>query len=168
MSLLSRLLFDGGPCPQLFRTNATSLGLPVAEIEALVLSHWHVDHSDPEFTDLALPGLQVQQHSEGHTLLGNTFFVSGFIPRVVQYETGNPSHVSQWTADGDFEEDALIVDERYVAALVKGKGIVVFSACSHAGIINVMTDVAAQSGQPPYAVFGGEWMDALMGGMILQ
>lgn len=37
-----------------------------------------------------------------------------------------------------------------------GKGMVVFSACSHAGIINVMTDVAAQSGQSPYAVFGGE------------
>jgi metal-dependent hydrolase (beta-lactamase superfamily II) len=37
-----------------------------------------------------------------------------------------------------------------------GKGMVVFSACSHAGIINVMTDVVAQSGQSPYAVFGGE------------
>jgi hypothetical protein len=30
----------------------------------------HCRLQDPEFTDLELPGLHVQQHSEGHTLLG--------------------------------------------------------------------------------------------------
>jgi hypothetical protein len=34
---------------------------------------------------------------------------------------------------GPWETDEEIADERYVAAAVKGKGVVVFSACSHAG-----------------------------------
>lgn len=37
-------------------------------------------------------------------------------------------------ADGPWETDELIADERYAAAAVKGKGVVVFSACSHAGV----------------------------------
>lgn len=35
--------------------------------------------------------------------------------------------------EGPWESDEEIADERYVAASVKGKGVVVFSACSHAG-----------------------------------
>jgi len=50
----------------------------------------------------------------------------------------------------------LILDERYVAAHVKGKGIVVFTACSHAGVINVLTDARKGFGDLPlYAVMGG-------------
>ncbi len=30
-------------------------------------------------------------------------------------------------------------DERFVAVSVAGKGLVVFTACSHAGLINVLT-----------------------------
>jgi hypothetical protein len=43
-------------------------------------------------------------------------------PYVLLQEPGGP-----WETDGE------IADERYVAATVKGKGVVVFSACSHAG-----------------------------------
>jgi 7,8-dihydropterin-6-yl-methyl-4-(beta-D-ribofuranosyl)aminobenzene 5'-phosphate synthase len=32
------------------------------------------------------------------------------------------------------------MDERFVAVNVDGKGLYVFSACSHAGIINVLQD----------------------------
>ena len=35
--------------------------------------------------------------------------------------------------DGPWEPDEEIADERYLAAAVKGKGVVVLSACSHAG-----------------------------------
>ena len=47
---------------------------------------------------------------------------------------------------GEWHDDPLIMDERYLAVHVKGRGPVVFSACSHAGIINVMHDVAAVAG----------------------
>ena len=34
------------------------------------------------------------------------------------------------------EPDPLIMDERFVAAEVRGRGVTVVSACSHAGIVN--------------------------------
>ena len=51
-------------------------------------------------------------------------------------------------SDGAWAPDPLIADERYVAARVRGRGLVVFSACSHAGIVNVVQDAAAASGEP--------------------
>jgi len=48
------------------------------------------------------------------------------------------------------------MDERWLAVNVKGKGIVVLSACSHAGIVNVLKHARATfQGQPLHAVMGG-------------
>ncbi len=47
---------------------------------------------------------------------------------------------------GEWHDDPLIMDERYVAVNVKGRGPVVLSACSHAGIINVLHDAAEVAG----------------------
>ena len=48
------------------------------------------------------------------------------------------------------------MDERFVAVQVKGKGQFVFSACSHAGIINVLTHARACFPEVPlYGVMGG-------------
>ena len=46
-------------------------------------------------------------------------------------------------AAGEWHDDPLIMDERYVAVNVKGRGPVVLSACSHSGIVNVLHDAAA-------------------------
>ena len=37
------------------------------------------------------------------------------------------------------------MDERFVAVNVRGKGLVVLTACSHAGVINVLTMRATAS-----------------------
>ncbi len=77
---------------------------------------------------------------------------SGEIPRVTDYETGFPGHVCR-TEDGtDWEDDPLLMDERYVAVNIAGKGLVVFSACSHAGIVNVLH--AAQRDFPGVPIHG--------------
>jgi 7,8-dihydropterin-6-yl-methyl-4-(beta-D-ribofuranosyl)aminobenzene 5'-phosphate synthase len=48
------------------------------------------------------------------------------------------------------------MDERYLAVHVKGKGAVVFTACSHAGVVNVLKDARSVFGNVPlHAVMGG-------------
>ena len=47
------------------------------------------------------------------------------------------------------------MDERYVVVDVKGKGLVVFSSCSHAGICNVLRDAQATYDRPIHMVVGG-------------
>ena len=71
-----------------------------------------------------------------------------------------PNHLTR-NADGTvWEPDPLIMDERFVSVTVKGKGKFVFSACSHAGIINVLTH--ARSVFPSVPVYGA------MGGLHLS
>jgi 7,8-dihydropterin-6-yl-methyl-4-(beta-D-ribofuranosyl)aminobenzene 5'-phosphate synthase len=79
---------------------------------------------------------------------------------VTPYEKGLPGHLKR-TADGQgWEPDPWIMDERYVALHVKGKGAVVFTACSHAGVINVLKDA--------HNVFGDVPLHAVMGGFHLS
>jgi 7,8-dihydropterin-6-yl-methyl-4-(beta-D-ribofuranosyl)aminobenzene 5'-phosphate synthase len=83
------------------------------------------------------------------------FMVSGEIPRVTDYERGFPGQVRQ-TQDGQWEPDELMMDERWLGIHVKDKGLVVFTACSHAGVVNVLKDARAKfPAIPIHAVFGG-------------
>jgi 7,8-dihydropterin-6-yl-methyl-4-(beta-D-ribofuranosyl)aminobenzene 5'-phosphate synthase len=106
--------------------------------------------------DLERRGAAVVNSPDARVIMEQMFYVSGEIPRVTPYERGLLPHV-KLSRDGlGWEPDPLIMDERYVAAHVKGKGIVVFTACSHAGVINVLKDARSLFGDVPlYAVMGG-------------
>jgi 7,8-dihydropterin-6-yl-methyl-4-(beta-D-ribofuranosyl)aminobenzene 5'-phosphate synthase len=102
------------------------------------------DGSMRPFDDVPTPAMLEQQgaqvvHATGpQAIVDDLFYVSGEIPRVTSFETGMAGQYRR-TADGlDWEPDPLLRDERFVAVNVKGKGIVVFTACSHAGVINVL------------------------------
>ena len=70
--------------------------------------------------------------------------------------TAKTAFGSRRTADGQWEPDELLMDERWLAVNVKGKGIVVLSACSHAGIVNVLKHARVTfPDQPLHAVMGG-------------
>jgi 7,8-dihydropterin-6-yl-methyl-4-(beta-D-ribofuranosyl)aminobenzene 5'-phosphate synthase len=88
-------------------------------------------------------------------LLDSMFYLSGEIPRVTSYETGLQNHVRR-NANGEWEADPLLMDERFLAVAVKGKGVVVFTACSHAGVVNVLTHARdCFPDQKLHAVMGG-------------
>jgi 7,8-dihydropterin-6-yl-methyl-4-(beta-D-ribofuranosyl)aminobenzene 5'-phosphate synthase len=92
---------------------------------------------------------------EEQAVLGDAFYVSGEIPRVTAFERGFPGQHRQ-KADGSWEKDEVMPDERYVSVHVAGKGQVVFTACSHAGLINVLHAAQARFPEVPlYGVMGG-------------
>ncbi len=89
---------------------------------------------EPTFEAIAKAGGEVVTHDGPHPVCGGFFFGSGAIERTTEYETGLAGH---HTFRGDVcQPDPLIMDERFVAAYVPGRGVTVFSACSHAGIVN--------------------------------
>jgi 7,8-dihydropterin-6-yl-methyl-4-(beta-D-ribofuranosyl)aminobenzene 5'-phosphate synthase len=48
------------------------------------------------------------------------------------------------------------MDERFVAVTVKDKGVLVFTACSHAGVVNVLAHARdCFPGPPLFGVMGG-------------
>jgi 7,8-dihydropterin-6-yl-methyl-4-(beta-D-ribofuranosyl)aminobenzene 5'-phosphate synthase len=104
---------------------------------------------------LTANGADVVVTRDEQSVLDDAFYVSGEIPRVSAFERGFPGQVRQ-TATGDWEPDEVLPDERFVAVHVAGKGQIVFSACSHAGLINVLTQAKARFPDIPlYGVFGG-------------
>jgi 7,8-dihydropterin-6-yl-methyl-4-(beta-D-ribofuranosyl)aminobenzene 5'-phosphate synthase len=179
-------LFDVGPYGDVWVENSRRLGIDLATIDTLFLSHWHWDHSGgiptavraitearritgkgpvivdlhpdrPDRRGIQLPGGpimmlpdeptiaaigeaggEVVTNRDAHQFGGGLFGSSGVIPRVTAYEMGLPGHHSFYGDQG--VDDPLILDERLVVSNVRGRGITVLSACSHAGIVNACTE----------------------------
>lgn len=105
---------------------------------------------------LAAAGAKVVNDREPKSVAGGAFYVSGEIPRVTSYEAGVPNHLTRSLDGKSWESDPLIMDERFVSVNVKGKGQFVFSACSHAGIVNVLTHARSLFPSVPlYGAMGG-------------
>ena len=192
------VLLDAGPESATLLHNAAILGVDFGAVDAVVLSHGHLDHGGglltavqaiaerrrgvgcylhpgmfaqrasrrpdgtmfinerlPNPEDLAKAGADVVVTREPHLIADGTFWVSGEIPRLTPYEEGVPGHVRQ-SADGtSWEPDPLIMDERFVAVHVKDKGVMVFSSCSHAGIVNVLIHARDAASAPLFGAMGG-------------
>lgn len=89
--------------------------------------------------------------AEAQALFDGMLWVSGEIPRRTLYERGLPGGVARASEADPWETDELLMDERYCAVHVAGRGLVVFSACSHAGIVNVLQ--AAHEAFPELPLF---------------
>jgi 7,8-dihydropterin-6-yl-methyl-4-(beta-D-ribofuranosyl)aminobenzene 5'-phosphate synthase len=183
------VLFDVGPYGDVWLDNAERMGVDLAAIETIFLSHWHWDHSggfpvvveavaaarraagraapvvdlhpdrpdqrgiqspgglfvllpeEPSFASVEAAGGTVVLHADDHLLADGRFLGSGAIERTTRYEAGLVGHHSfRFGAGPDGGDlvvaDPLIMDERFLAAEVRGRGVTVLSACSHAGIVN--------------------------------
>jgi 7,8-dihydropterin-6-yl-methyl-4-(beta-D-ribofuranosyl)aminobenzene 5'-phosphate synthase len=111
---------------------------------------------EPTFEELEAAGGRLLLRNDLHVVAG-MFAGSGEIDRVTEYETGLPGHHS-WRGDV-VEPDPLIMDERFLAARVRGRGVSVLSACSHAGVVNAC--LGARS------LFPDDAIDVVLGGYHL-
>jgi len=114
---------------------------------------------DPTFAEIEERGGTVEVHAEEHVVAGGTMWVSGEIPRTTPFETGLLGAV-RWFGDekegkGDWKPEEDLMDERYAVVDVSGKGLVIFSACSHAGIVNITKDAISRFNRPIHMIIGG-------------
>jgi 7,8-dihydropterin-6-yl-methyl-4-(beta-D-ribofuranosyl)aminobenzene 5'-phosphate synthase len=109
---------------------------------------------EPTFARIEAAGAHIAAEADVHAVAGALFLSSGDIPRTTRYETGLAGHYT-WR-DGQAAPDPEIHDERFLAAHVRGRGTTVFSACSHAGIVNVgLEALRLHPGQPIDLLLGG-------------
>lgn len=114
----------------------------------------------PSVAELEAQGGVVVSTRTAQLAAGDTVFVSGEIPRRTSFETGLPGQHRR-TADGTgWEPDELLIDERFIAVNVRGKGLIVLTACSHAGVINVLEHARD--------CFPGVKLHAVLGGLHLS
>jgi 7,8-dihydropterin-6-yl-methyl-4-(beta-D-ribofuranosyl)aminobenzene 5'-phosphate synthase len=80
-------------------------------------------------------------------------YLTGSIERVTEYEKGSPILLIK---RGDKMEPDLFMGEQSLVFNVKGKGLVVVSSCSHAGIVNTVKHAQKITGiEKVHAVIGG-------------
>jgi 7,8-dihydropterin-6-yl-methyl-4-(beta-D-ribofuranosyl)aminobenzene 5'-phosphate synthase len=132
--------------PDMFRTRATKR----ANGSMLLME------DVPSIQALSAYGARVINTTEPQFVIDGMAYVSGEIPRVTSYERGLKGQHRRTLDGAGWELDELIMDERFVAVNVAGKGIVLFTACSHAGVINVLEHARTCFGNVPFlGVVGG-------------
>jgi 7,8-dihydropterin-6-yl-methyl-4-(beta-D-ribofuranosyl)aminobenzene 5'-phosphate synthase len=114
----------------------------------------------PSEASLTAHGGQVISTRDAQVIAGSSVYVSGEIPRRSGFEVGLPGQHRRTLDNQGWELDELLVDERFVAVHVRGKGLVVLTACSHAGVINVLTHARD--------CFPGVKLHAVLGGLHLS
>ena len=192
------ILFDCGYTKVGVPHNVGMMGIDLGQLEAIVLSHGHMDHTgalypivetlgrsiplvlhpdaflSPRYfgledgrklifpqtlsrQDMESRGIEVIERRNPSLVAEGTIAVTGEIERVTDFEKGLPNALVE--ANGTLEHDDILDDQSLVIKL-KGKGLVVISGCSHAGIINTML----------YArkITGINTIHAVMGGFHLQ
>jgi 7,8-dihydropterin-6-yl-methyl-4-(beta-D-ribofuranosyl)aminobenzene 5'-phosphate synthase len=114
-------------------------------------------------------GARVVNDAKARALLDGHFYYSGEIPRVSAFEKGREDHLCRSDNEEDWRPDPFLMDERMLVVNVRDLGLIVFSACSHAGIVNVCTEVRRLFPDTPiHTVMGGLHLGGVMEHLIPQ
>lgn len=187
--------------------NMARLGIKAHEIEAIVLSHAHMDHTGslypllekmpspillvvhpdaflfPRFIkeddgtkrrfprtlikdDLAGKKVNILESKTPTLIADDLVMITGDVERNTAFEKGLPNAVME--RDGRIEKDPVSDDQALLINL-KGKGLVILSGCSHAGIINTVMFAKKITGvQKIHAVMGGFHLSGLSFEQIIK
>ncbi len=188
------LLFDTGVSPNGMIDNMDRLQINPRNLEAIVCSHGHFDHTGgldglirrvgttnlpvlihPDFWNrrrVQMPGgvtreipttsksalrgagFEIVEDRQPSFLFDNSVLVTGEVDRITEYEPGFPVQEA-WRND-HWEPDPLVLDDQAIVVNVRDRGLVVFTGCGHAGIVNIARYTLALTGASGvYSVFGG-------------
>lgn len=100
--------------------------------------------------------------SSKHNSINNSSFlvpkllITGQIPRNTLFEKGFPIQYKEDPDENNLAPDASVNDDQAIVVNIKKKGLVVISACAHAGIINTINYAKLLTGVDKiFAVLGG-------------
>jgi len=188
------ILFDTGYTSIGVIHNVELLGIDLNEIEVIILSHAHMDHTGalyplldkirrpitlalhpdtflfPRYKvladgrklrfprtlikdDLIDQEIEILETKRTKFILDDMVMITGEVERTTGFEKGLPNAIME--RHGKLVEDPILDDQSLVIHL-KGKGLVVISGCSHAGIINTVHFSNKMTGvQEVHALLGG-------------
>jgi len=143
------ILFDTGARGEILNANARALHVDLSRIDAIVISHPHLDHSGGLLTVLRTKtGLPVLVPFGSPSSLSETARSAG--ASIVTLEAPAPlgrDALVTGPAGGRIPEQALVIR--------RSQGIVVVAGCSHPGIVSIVEKAKELTGEKVLAVLGG-------------
>jgi 7,8-dihydropterin-6-yl-methyl-4-(beta-D-ribofuranosyl)aminobenzene 5'-phosphate synthase len=161
------ILFDAGTKPDIFASNFRKMGIDASEIDFLVLSHEHGDHTGgiSSFVKMKTDIPVIIPHSFTKAFKQRMDSL-GLKPLLVK----EPAMICEdLYTSGEFDfplaEQALVLDTK--------QGLVVMTGCSHPGIVEMLKEIKTSFNKNIYMAFGGfhllekseEEMDVIISGM---
>ncbi|GEM_PF-776533 len=146
------VLFDTGPDPRVLLVNAARLGVNLSEVEAVVISHRHLDHAGgiaalTPYRDRLRVYVPAPDRGLAERLRGmgfHVYLVNHTAPVVPGVYAVKPLEAPSW---GLYEEG--------LAVKVDGAGLIVLGGCSHPGIEEIAAQASRDLGAAPFLVLGG-------------
>jgi len=109
----------------------------------------------PSHNDLDREGVEIIEERGPSLVLDGTVLITGQVERVTDFEQGFTIQQAR-TAEGTWEPDVWVWDDQAVVCHVNGKGLLVLTSCSHAGVINVLLHARRITGiEQVYGLVGG-------------
>ena len=109
----------------------------------------------PSYNDLDREGVEIIEERGPSLLVDGTVLITGQVERVTDFELEFPIQQAR-TAEGTWEPDVWVWDDQALVCHVKGKGLLVLTSCSHAGVINVLRHARRLTGvEEVYGLVGG-------------
>jgi 7,8-dihydropterin-6-yl-methyl-4-(beta-D-ribofuranosyl)aminobenzene 5'-phosphate synthase len=143
------ILFDTGTKPDIFASNFRKMGIDASEIDLLVLSHEHFDHTGgiSSFVKMKTDIPVIIPHSFTKAFK-KKMDSQGLKPLLVK----EPAMICEdLYTSGEFDfhlaEQALVLDTK--------QGLVVMTGCSHPGIVEMLKEIESSFNKNIYMVFGG-------------
>ncbi len=144
------LLMDTSDSFEGLSENAQKLGLDLSSVDAIFISHWHIDHcgSLHHILPLSRRPIHVYVPSENPSVIRAIREAQG-IPVVCSRPVGLEGVLSTGEMWSGISEHSLIMK-------LRGKGLVVLMGCSHPGVMNIIKRAQEVSGiKKIHAVIGG-------------
>ena len=146
-----RILMDTSGSSDVLSKNVRKLEVDLSDVEAVFISHWHMDHCGclSHVLPLLRPQTPVYVPSE---------HPSGI--KTIREAEGTPVVCSDPVSlmDGVMSTGEIMggLSEHSLVVNLKGKGLVVLAGCAHPGIVNIVKRAQQVSGvSKVYAVMGG-------------
>ena len=99
-------------------------------------------------------GFEIIEDRQPSFLFDGSVLVTGEVERTTGYEPGFPVQEA-WRND-HWEPDPLVLDDQAIIINVRDHGLVIFTGCGHAGIVNIARYALALTGEASvYGLFGG-------------
>jgi 7,8-dihydropterin-6-yl-methyl-4-(beta-D-ribofuranosyl)aminobenzene 5'-phosphate synthase len=143
------ILFDTGTKGQILLHNANNLGIDLNNLDLIVISHNHGDHTGGIDSVLKIKsGIPVYIGSSFPVSFSQYIKKKGAIPVKVEDPVEICRHVySTGELNGPVNEQSLILDT--------DDGLVIITGCSHPGIVNIVQRAKQLHKKNIYLVFGG-------------